>query len=65
LTYVDIYARMASERSREEVAMDIGRERRTIYVEPIEEPARPVVEEPSPEVDPGPRPTERDPEPAR
>jgi hypothetical protein len=65
LTYADIYATLASERGREEVAMDIGKERRTIYIEPIEEPASPVVEEPSPEVDPRPSTTEREPEPAR
>jgi hypothetical protein len=65
LTYADIYARLASEGRREEVAMDIGKERRTIYIEPIEEPASSVVEESTPEVDPGPTPTEREPEPAR
>ena len=65
MTYADVYARLASERSREKVAMDIGKERRTIYIEPIEEPASSVVEEPTLEVDPGPTPTEREPEPAR
>lgn len=41
--------------------MDIGRERRTIYIEPIEEPQSPAIEEPSPEMDPVP---ETAPEPA-
>jgi hypothetical protein len=45
--------------------MNIGKEQRTVYIEPIEEPPGPVVEEPSPEIDPRPRPTEREPEPAR
>ena len=41
--------------------MDIGRERRTIYIEPIEEPATPPVEEPLAEPSPLP---DRQPEPA-
>jgi hypothetical protein len=37
--------------------MDIGRERRTVYIEPIEEPATPPIEEPSPDpVTPAPEP---------
>lgn len=31
--------------------MNIGERRRTIYIEPIEEPAVAPVEEPSPEID--------------
>ena len=34
--------------------MNIGRPRRTIYIEPIEEPDDAPVEEPSPEMDPMP-----------
>jgi hypothetical protein len=33
---------------------DIGEQRRTIYIEPIEEPAITQVEEPSPDTDPVP-----------
>jgi hypothetical protein len=46
--------------------VDIGRERRTIYIEPIEEPANPPIEDPWPDIDPPPVTTpEREPEPAR
>jgi hypothetical protein len=46
--------------------MDIGKELGTIYIEPIEEPATPPVEELSPEIHPGPRPaSERSSEPVR
>ena len=34
--------------------MNIGERRRTIYIEPIEEPAAAPVEEPSPPIDPEP-----------
>jgi hypothetical protein len=34
--------------------MDIGKPRRTIYIEPIEEPENPPIEEPSPEPTPVP-----------
>jgi hypothetical protein len=34
--------------------MDIGEQRRTIYIEPIEEP--PPAEEPAPAIDPAPEP---------
>jgi hypothetical protein len=44
--------------------MNIGKPRRTIYIEPIEEPFDPIVE-PSPQVDPPPPANpEREPEPA-
>lgn len=41
--------------------MDIGEPRRTVYIEPIEEPSKPPIEEPSPAVDPASAP---EPEPA-
>jgi len=34
--------------------MNIGERRRTVYIEPIEEPASPPLEDPSPEIDPDP-----------
>jgi hypothetical protein len=34
--------------------MNIGKQRRTIYIEPIEEPATTPMKEPSPEVEPEP-----------
>jgi hypothetical protein len=45
----------------------IGERRRTIYIEPIEEPATTPFEEPSPEIDPIPSldPPEHQPEPSR
>ncbi len=46
--------------------MNIGERRRTIYVEPIEEPATAPVEEPSPALDPTTNPSpETEPAPAR
>jgi hypothetical protein len=37
-----------------EVRMNIGEQRRTIYIEPIEEPEAWPIEEPSPALDPAP-----------
>ncbi len=46
--------------------MNIGKRRRTIYIEPIEEPATVPVEEPSPAIEPTPNPRPEDePAPAR
>jgi hypothetical protein len=46
--------------------MNIGKRRRTIYIEPIEEPATAPVEEPSPDIDPPSSPSpETEPAPAR
>jgi hypothetical protein len=49
--------------------MNIGKRRRTTYIEPIEEPATAPLQEPSPAVEPepaSPRPeTEPEPEPVR
>jgi hypothetical protein len=47
--------------------MNIGEQRRTIYIEPIEDPATAPVAEPSPSINPAPPSPvpEREPEPAR
>jgi hypothetical protein len=49
--------------------MNIGKRRRTVYIEPIEEPAGPPLEEPSPIIEPAPAKPEPDaqpePDPAR
>jgi hypothetical protein len=48
---------------RKEGRMNIGQRRRTVYIEPIEEPVTPPLEEPAPAIDPEPsiRPPETEP----
>jgi hypothetical protein len=43
--------------------MNIGERRRTVYIEPIEEPATHPIEEPSPAIEPQPDPAESEPQP--
>ena len=46
--------RDSPDRTGKEVRMNIGEQRRTIYIEPIEEPEAWPIEEPSPALDPAP-----------